>query len=176
MEWSFLTLAVQFGLENYVVSRLKDKDKPKKVLRPKRGRPLLDYAVVPSPIAPYDLVKSTFVQALLNLGASPNDEFEKQTSWERALQWQYDAFVEKNASVVRDAGCTSEDARVTAEDRVKTFQLLIKKGANVRASIVTSKGRKITARQAVDESFSAWLSEEARASLLSLFPTDVEPK
>jgi hypothetical protein len=91
------------------------------LLRPKRGRPLLDYAVAPSPIAPYDLVKSTFVQTLLDLGASPNDEFEKQTSWELALQWQYDAFVEKNASVVRDAGCTSEDARAIAEDRAKTF-------------------------------------------------------
>jgi len=91
------------------------------LLRPKRGRPLPDYAVAPSPIAPYDLVKSTFVQTLLDLGASPNDEFEKQTSWELALQWQYDAFVEKNASVVRDAGCTSEDARAIAEDRAKTF-------------------------------------------------------
>lgn len=154
-EDSFLSLAVQFGLRNYVTGTLAKMaaGMKKKALRPRKGRPLLDYALVPSPVAPYDLVKSTLVEALLEHGASPNDKFEKTTLWERALQWQYEAFAETHARVVRETGGTWDDGRRAAEDRLKTFRLLVGRGADVNASILNSRKQKLTARKVLEESF-----------------------
>ncbi|KAL8389070.1 hypothetical protein RB595_008811 [Gaeumannomyces hyphopodioides] len=172
---SFLSLAVQFGLQNYVKDTLENMAAGvKKTLRPRKGRPLLDYALVPSPVAPYDLVKSTLVKVLLDLGASPNDKFEKMTLWERALQWQYEAFVETHARVVRETGGTLDDARRAAEDRLETFRLLVGKGADVNASILDSRKQRITARKVLEESFVRWLPDGVLRDFLDVsFPTDV---
>ncbi|KAK1757521.1 hypothetical protein QBC47DRAFT_318725 [Echria macrotheca] len=168
---SFISLAVQFGLRIYVAAQFEARPRSRKtMLRPKRGRPLLDYAMVHTPVAPYGLVKSELVKILLDLGASPNDKFEGKTLWERALQWQYSAFVETHADVVRAAGSTSEDARRVAEDRATTFKLLVEKGANVKASIVNSRRQTVSARRVMDESFTPWVRDEVREELLALFP------
>jgi hypothetical protein len=169
---SFLSLAIQFGLRNYVEAKLGEESTRDKVLKSKKGRPLLDYALVPSKkIAPYDLVKSTLVETLLDHGADPNARFEGQTCWERALLWQYETY----PSSVNATGATLHDARGVAEDRVKIFQLLIDQRADKRAFIVTAKGRKISARKVLDESFRPWKNEaplQGFKDLMDSFPKD----
>ncbi len=145
-EDSLMSLAIQFGLGNYMESQLEMGDK---VLRSKKGRPLLDYALIPSMIAPYHLVKPPLVKALLDHGADPNEKFEKRTYWERALQWQHENY----ASAASTAGTTLEEARKIAEDRVEIFRLLVSKHADIRAFIVAAHGRKVSARRVVEESF-----------------------
>ncbi|KAK3295252.1 uncharacterized protein B0H64DRAFT_459171 [Chaetomium fimeti] len=165
-EDSFLTLAIQFGLQNYVGAKLG------KGLKSKKGRPLLDYALVPlAKIAPYDLVKPALVETLLDQGADPNERFEGRTCWERALQWQYETY----PSAVNAIGARLDDARRVAEDRVKIFQLLIDKKADKRAFIVTPKGKKISARRVLNESFKAWPNEKPLQGfkrLIDSFPKD----
>ncbi|KAH6838591.1 hypothetical protein B0I37DRAFT_241098 [Chaetomium sp. MPI-CAGE-AT-0009] len=169
---SFLSLAIQFGLRNYVEAKLSEGNTTDKVLKSKKGRPLLDYALVPSAkIAPYHLVKPALIETLLDHGADPNEKFERRTCWERALQWQCETY----PSAVNTTGATLDDARRVAEDRVKIFQLLIDKKADKRAFIVTAKGRKISARRVLEESFRPWPDEEPLQGfkqLMDSFPKD----
>ena len=171
-EDSFLSLAIQFGLRNYLEAKLDEGSTKDKVLKSKRGRPLLDYALVPfRKIAPYDLVKSTLIKTLLDHGADPNERFEGQTCWERALIWQYETY----PSAVNATGATLGDARKVAEDRVKTFQLLVNQKADKRAFIVSAKGRKVSARKVLEESFRPRPHEaplQGFKSLMDSFPKD----
>ncbi|KAB5560340.1 hypothetical protein GE09DRAFT_1116726 [Coniochaeta sp. 2T2.1] len=86
-EDSLLSLAVQFELHTYVKLQLKERPE---VLKSKKGRPLLDYALYPSGVAPYRLGTTAMVNLLLEHGANTNKKFEKRTCWERALLWQYE--------------------------------------------------------------------------------------
>ncbi|OIW22738.1 hypothetical protein CONLIGDRAFT_147820 [Coniochaeta ligniaria NRRL 30616] len=166
---SFLSLAIQFGLRTYVERELGGGGG--RVLKAKKGRPLLDYALRPSPMAPHDLVTPEIVTLLLDAGADPNERFGRRTCWEGALLWQYEVFVEGSGRAsVAAAGGTTDDARRVAEARAEICRLLIERGADVKASIVTSRGRKVSARRAVDEAFRAWTTEKTFTELICLFP------
>jgi hypothetical protein len=49
---------------------------------------------------------------------------------------------------------------MVAEDRVKTFQLLIGNKADKRPFVVAAKGRKVLPQRVIDESFRLWLNED----------------
>jgi hypothetical protein len=165
---SFLSLAIQFGLQNYVKGELGNSDK---IVRSKKGRPLLDYALYPSPIGPSDLVTPEMVRLLLDHGANPNERFGKRTCWEGALLWQYEMFVEGNGRAINAVtGGTIDDVQQVADARVEICKLLIERGADVKASILTSGKRKVFARRALDEAFRARASEGLLISLINLFP------
>ncbi|KAG7290324.1 hypothetical protein NEMBOFW57_000324 [Staphylotrichum longicolle] len=173
---SFLSLAIQFGLCNYVKAELGKGNSAGKVLRSKKGRPLLDYALVPSTIAPYHLAKPRLVKTLLDHGADPNAKFEKRTCWERALQWQHESYA---SAASEGGGWTLDEARGRAEERIEIFQLLVSRHADVRSFIVTAKGRRVSARSVLDESFRPWLNEaplKGLETLLASFPKDDEQR
>lgn len=116
-------------------------------------------------------MKSTLIKTLLDHGADPNERFEGQTCWERALIWQYETY----PSAVNATGATLGDARKVAEDRVKTFQLLVNQKADKRAFIASAKGRKVSARKVLEESFKPRPHEaplQGFKSLMDSFPKD----
>ncbi|KAF4462494.1 small s [Fusarium albosuccineum] len=172
---SFLSLTIEFGLHNYVKSRL-GSGNSSKVLKAKKGRPLLDYALRPSlplHVAPHTLVAPDVVKTLLDHGARPNEKFEGRTCWEGALQWQYDVFAVGEGRAVFEMGGTTEDARRVADSRVEVFTMLLDKGADVLASIVTAKGNKISARRVLEVSLKGWVTnEDIVQALLERFPED----
>lgn len=80
----------------------------------KRGRPLLNCALTPYPIAPYVLITPELVETLLDHGASVGEKFEKKSCWENALRWQYEQYVEIGATTAK--GSNAEE-RALAERR-----------------------------------------------------------
>ncbi|KAF5007201.1 hypothetical protein FDECE_6463 [Fusarium decemcellulare] len=172
---SFLSIAVQFGLHNYVDSQL-GSGNSSKVLKAKKGRPLLDYALRPSLpliVVPYILFTPVMVKTLLDHGAHPNEKFEGRTCWEGALQWQYDVFGAGKGRVVFDVGGTTEDAQRMADARAKMFTMLLDKGADVLASIEIANGDRVSARQVVKDYLNDWVTNgDLVRALLERFPED----
>ncbi|KAJ2897694.1 hypothetical protein MKZ38_004471 [Zalerion maritima] len=167
-EDSFLSLAIQFGLQTYVTSQL---GPGVKVSKSKKGRPLLDYALRPSPLAPYDLIQPKLVETLLDRGSNPNDKFGDRTCWEGALLWQYETFLKGSAKAITETGGTTNDARIVAGNRAAIFRLLIDKGANLDAIISVSEKYYDTlpAKTVVEESFKAWVEDDTYEGLLTRF-------
>ncbi|KAJ4204129.1 hypothetical protein NW759_014966 [Fusarium solani] len=149
---SFLSLVVQFGLQNYLDNAL---GQGSKVLKSKKGRPLLLYALRPLPITRYNLITPAVVKTLLNHGANPNERFEKKTGSEHALLWQYETYVVGNAKAI---GGSTAEAQEVAEARLEIIRLLIAKGADMRRCVEVSEGKKVPARQVVEECFKSWTS------------------
>lgn len=170
-EDSFLSLCIRFGLKDYLGdSRYLNK----KTLRSKKGRPLLDYATYPSPIAPYDLITPEIVETLLNHGANPNKELEimfgkgkmkKVTCWEHALMWQHQTYKKDAAKQI--SGTTAQTKQI-AETRLQIMRLLIEKGANAQAEILTSAKERLGAKVALQESFEGWVDEGNLQRVLEL--------
>lgn len=170
-EDSFLSLCIQFGLKDYLEdSRYLNK----KTLRSKKGRPLLDYATYPSPIAPYDLITPEIVETLLNYGANPNKELEimsgkrkmkKVTCWEHALMWQHQTY---KMDAAKQISGTTAQAKQIAETRLQIIKLLIEKGANPQAKILTSAKKQLGAKVALQESFGGWVDEGNLQRVLEL--------
>lgn len=164
MKWEdcFLSLVIQFGLRGYLESKL---SQGRRELKLKRGRPLLDYALDPLPVAQYELITPAIVEILLRHGADPNERFEKKkTCWENALRWQYENFAVRKG---RSIGGSIE-AREVAEIRLQIFQLLICHGADVNISVETSVG-KFAARKVVTDSLKPWTTDESFHSLIQSF-------
>ena len=160
---TFLSLAIQFGLRNYIKAQLGEGSK---VLKSKKGRPLLDYALRPSPMAQHRLITPALIKTLLDHGANPSQKFEKKTCWENALLWQYETYVDGSAKAI---GVSTDEGRELAETRLEIFRLLIEKGADVQASVEISEGKKFTAKQVVEESFRPWASHNSFQGLLDAF-------
>lgn len=160
---SFLSLAVQFGLKNYVKSVLENATKTEKS---KKGRPLLNYALAPSSISPNAFITPELVKTLLDHGAKPDETFGGKTCWENALLWQYETFVEVNADSFKGS---NDEERELAEARARIFLLLLKHDADARASIETSKGQEISAKDIVTRSFQQSTSPETYQKLLEYF-------
>lgn len=146
-EDSFLSLAVQFGLENHVKQVLQTGSRTWKI---KKGRPLLNYALAPSPIAPNNLITPELVKTLLLHGAKVGEKFEKKSCWENALRWQYETYVEIGAATSK--GSHSEE-RDLAESRAEIFLMLLENGADIHMSIDTSRSLNISAKFVVEKSF-----------------------
>jgi len=167
-ESSFLSLAVQFGLHRYVGQQIRERGNA--VVKSKKGRPLLDYALYPSGVAPYRLSTARMVDIPIFYGADVNAKFENSTCWERALLWQYETFAVGGAAAIIASGGTTDDARAVAESRAETFKSLALKGVDKWVIVVTSKGGKVTARKVVDDSFKFWTTDETHQKLLDCFP------
>jgi hypothetical protein len=134
-EWknNFLSLVIQFGLSKYLDQSLGNGDR---LLKDKKGRPLLDYALSPLPDLHPDLITKDVVEVLLRHGAEPNEAFKtekcgKRTCWQNALLWQY----EQSTASRGKLSTITPKAQKIAEMRLMIFQLLIEKGASVSASV-----------------------------------------
>jgi len=127
-----LSLIVQFGLSKYLKHNLAPGDR---VLKDKRGRPLLDYAMSPLPGLEHDLITKDVVAVLIEHVADPNEEFGRRTCWQNALLWQYQQF-----PISEDRTSTIWlKARKMAEIRLEIFTRLIEKGASVNAYVKTDQ-------------------------------------
>jgi hypothetical protein len=165
LKWedSFLSLAVQFGLERYLQEQF---GQGSKVLKSKRGRPLLHYALDPAMYVQYDLITRSVVQLLLKHGADPNEKFEETSSWERGLYWQYNHFaVQKGHSIGGET-----EGRALAEIRLEIFKYLLKERADadvyLKVDRIDGKSRKIDTKAALTDSFKSWTSQSSFASLI----------
>ncbi|KAI0487435.1 hypothetical protein F4859DRAFT_464954 [Xylaria cf. heliscus] len=114
----FLSVTAQFGLLRYLSHRL---DEDNKLVRVKKGRPILEYALCPLDALNHDLVTVEVVQKLLDHGARPEYRFQGRTSWQSVLAWE-------NTYPETLAGNTSR-----AKLRLKIFLLLLQKGADPHA-------------------------------------------
>jgi hypothetical protein len=168
-ESSFLSLAVEFGLYRYVKMQIKQEGTP---LPSKKGRPLLDYVLHPSGVAPYHLGTAKLVNLLVAHGADPNEKFGQSTCWERGLLWQYETFAVGCARAIIASGGTTDDARAVAASRAGIFRALVYRGVDRWATVVTPRGAEVTARKVVGDSFKSWTNEETHRELLELFPED----
>lgn len=162
-EDSFLSLAVQFGLENYVKQELQKGSRIRKI---KKGRPLLNYALAPSPIAPKNLITPELVEVLLLNGAKVGERFENKSCWENALRWQYETYVEPRSTTSKGSQSEEQDL---AESRAKIFLMLLQKGADINLSIETSDSLKISAKFVVEKSFRNSTSKHTYESLEKFF-------
>ncbi|KAF4456275.1 P-loop containing nucleoside triphosphate hydrolase [Fusarium austroafricanum] len=150
---SFLSLAVQFGLRNYVES------------------PAARLRIATLVVAEEILITPDVVNMLLAHGARPNHKFEGRTCWEGALQWQYNTFAKREGRVASETGGTTEDIQRVAEARAEIFGILLKEGADVRATITTPKNEKISAKEVLRVSLHGWAKDETIEALLAHFPT-----
>lgn len=157
-EWNslFLTLAIQYGLRKYVEDCL---GIGSKVLRSKKGRPLLDYALSPLPSLQHTMITPVMVQVLLNHGADPNQNiagkkffqrFSVGTCWDNALLWQYERFASLTA---KGLNLTSEDKKL-ANIRLSMFEIMLIHGADKRACPRTGRVS-VTLPLVIDECFSS---------------------
>lgn len=163
-EDSFLSLAVQFGLKNFVEFVLERGERSQRV---KKGRPLLNYALAPSSIAPLGLVTHDLVEALLDHGCKLEEKFEGRTCWENALLWQYETYLDTGVKTVRGS---SEEERALAEAQSKIFLLLLRRGADPKISVETSKkGTRISVKDIVERSFKESISSETYQELQQFF-------
>jgi hypothetical protein len=172
IEWqsNYLALVIQFGLSKYLDQSLGTGDK---ILKSKKGRPLLDYAMSPLPGMEYDKITSEVVKVLLNHGANPNEKFEKKTCWTNALLWQHENFIRLAG---RELG-SLEQTRELVRIRRQILRLLIERGAKADACCRTEKG-KIPATVMVTECFKTW-DPDGLSNLLQLLAaqkTDVFKK
>lgn len=161
---SYLSLAVQFGLTSFVKKAIAAGDGKKE------GRPLLHYAVSPLPIAQNSLITHALVEVLLKDHVNINKKFEHATSWQNALAWQYQTFVDGKGRAL--GGAT--EAREVAELRLRIVLLLIDQGADVRATVVLEEPkRNLEARKALVDAFRPWTKPESFLELTEAFDAAV---
>lgn len=146
-EDSFLSLAIQFGLKDYVKGVLESGDKTQ---RTKKGRPLLNYALAPSTIAPIRFITHEMVEVMLDHGSKVNEKFEHKTCWENALAWQDKNYVQVSAQTGKGS---AEEQRELGEIRANIFLLLLKRGADPSVSVGTTERRKSLASHILKSSF-----------------------
>ena len=138
-ENSFLALAIQCRLVLYVQEKLDNKPS---LLRSKRGRPLLDYALRPNLVTPTRLpqlaesIDFDMVRLLLDRGANPNEKvriYGNITVWALFLLSCYEKRGVKHLPV-----------KETWSTWLKAAQLMIRKGAdrNLKLETVRREGYK----------------------------------
>jgi hypothetical protein len=148
-----VSLVIQFGLENYLKKVL---GQGSRQLKSKKGRPLLDYALDPMPYAQYSFITPKIVELLLDHGANPNKTFEKKSSWEKALRWQYDNYAIQKGWRIGTLTERVELARI----RLEIFKLLVERNAAPSLLIkVSDRKEMIGVREAVTQSFELINSE-----------------
>lgn len=128
---SFLALTVQSRLVLYVKEKL---DKDRKLLRAKKGRPLLDYALRPNIVTPtrlpqlVEFIDFDMVSLLLDKGANPNEKvsiYGNITVWGLFLLSCYE---KKNIQ------------NLQAKDTwFKAAELMIRKGADRKLKLETTR-------------------------------------
>lgn len=106
----FLAVAVTYGLHHYVAQKLGN---GKSVVRRKKGRPYLDYALYHTLSNP-GIYSPDMVKVLLNHGAEPNKTFNSRSPWQNFL---------KNGLIYPKTAC-------------QIMELLLKSGADRPVSTV----------------------------------------
>ncbi|KAI0402620.1 hypothetical protein F4802DRAFT_345499 [Xylaria palmicola] len=139
----FLSLAVQFGLLRYLSHRL---GQDGKLVRAKKGRPLLEYALCPLDSVNHDLITVEMVQKLLEHGARPEHRFLGRSSWESALAWENTYFEALSGNM------TPREAERYSETRLKVFLLLLQRGADPRVRCCV-EGRDVSFDEFLDKVF-----------------------
>lgn len=83
-EWhdTILSFVISYGVFSYVFANAGDGDN---ALIAKKGRPLLDYAILPQPQQTIGDLDTRIIEYLLDLGADPNEGFCGETVWSRFL-------------------------------------------------------------------------------------------
>ena len=128
---NFLALAVQCRLVLYVQERLRDKSS---LLRGKRGRPLLDYALRPNLVTPtrlpqlVEFIDFDMVRLLLDHGADPNEKvsiYGNITIWALFLLLCYENRDMRNLQV--------------KDTWFKAAELMIRKGADRKLKLETTR-------------------------------------
>jgi hypothetical protein len=116
----FLSLAISFGLNEYVEAKL---DQAPGTLLTKRGRPLLDYII----FSEYP-IDAGMVSLLLRHGADPNEKFRGISVWQYALELIQ--LLLKPSTVTR--GSATVDVRLNPDHKVwsEIFKLLVEGGAD----------------------------------------------
>jgi len=142
---TFLGLAIQAKLQIYVSDKLNTNSK---LLRDKKGRPLLDYALRPKRVTPANLlyqieredtsVDVEMVSLLLSKGADPNqivDIYNECSVWHIFLV----------------SCCENADQAPSLLKNAwyKAMELLIEHGADPKIQCAVPAGRKVTAPRAV---------------------------
>jgi hypothetical protein len=117
---TFLTLAIQYDLTAYVKDTLEADPTP---VERKKGRPLLDYAVNPTPKNVHGPISACTVEVILKNGADPNEQRVISTIWDKCLAWQ----ASYNHAV--KIGNWDKDLEF-ARDRATTLRLMLEYGAD----------------------------------------------
>lgn len=132
-----LAFAIRCGWELYVVEKLEEHGNG---LPAKRGRPLLDYAVLPKPTySPYVYgMNPNIVKCLLEHGADPNMKFNGSSAWSNTLYYVTDHGF--------DIRRRRDNLAAHALQVVEVMKLLLAYGAAKKA-YCTSESKKISAAQ-----------------------------
>ena len=135
---SFLALTIQSRLVLYVKEKL---DNNPNLLRAKRGRPLLDYALRPNIVTPsrlpqlVEFIDFDMVRLLLDKGANPNEKvsiYGKMTVWALFLLSCYE----------------KKDIRTPQAKEIwfKAAELMLRKGADRKLKLETTRRETIANR------------------------------
>jgi NACHT domain/N-terminal domain on NACHT_NTPase and P-loop NTPases len=119
---TFLAQAIQARLRLYVEEKLNSEPR---LLRQKKGRPLLDYALRPKVVSPVQLplqrtnIDAEIVKYLLSKGANPNQQvyhLDSRTVWNLFLLECHDAFSRQNADQGSEANKVPEVAKILIQN------------------------------------------------------------
>jgi hypothetical protein len=127
---SFLSLAIQYELTSYV--HVKIESKPE-LCRKKKGRPLLDYAVKPTPPEMHGPISAQTVAILLKNGSDPNQIYLGKTVWLRALLWQ------DHYNLAVRSGQSPHDLELV-RNRATTLRLMLEYNADPQMHYTTAGG------------------------------------
>ena len=137
-----LPLALQYNLVGYVREKLAISPQ---IIKDKKYRPLLDYALVPPADVGYFRLSSELVLMLLKHGANPNRRYKGQSPWECALHWH-------NKSQHNHQVSETPLSRERQLERIKIFRHLLEYGANPNAT----ETQLITEAKSEHQPQSAW--------------------
>jgi hypothetical protein len=164
LKWedSFESLAVHFGLTKYLDRRLGQLERVN-ALKSKKGRPLLYYAVAPSPLVRYDLINLAVIELLVDRGAKLGQRFEKKTCLEHALQWQYEIYVTNH-------NLSATEAQEVAEIRLQILEFLVSRSADIPIKVQTlGKDRKrLSPKEIVASALKGWISKTSEIAFENL--------
>ena len=134
---SFISFAIEYGIASYVRSKVYQDPR---IIRRKRGRPLLDYGVTPNPAISNIPHRPDLVNLLSEYGASPNEEFRGTTPWKSAL---YHLAMQNLHKIMETDEDTENVTTINLSDWVDIITLLVKNGAEPNIMISVKYSREI---------------------------------
>lgn len=126
---SFLSFAIEYGISSYARSKIY---KDPTIIRKKRGRPLLDYAVCPNRVISNIPHRPELANLFLDYGASPDEVFRDTTPWKSALSHLAMHHLQETMETEED---TKRETTIKLSDWVDIITLLVKHGAEPNVSV-----------------------------------------